>query len=257
MHLHVASMTAKLVPKSLPEYSPGGYCSRYYLSHSTVLFVYLRKWSSSYDEAQLLITLHMLSKIQVACCIAYVSPMWSTSSFLQLSQKFTRNGRLAYFTSKVWLLQNLQDLWCMVYLADCCYLTWNEELLVFYVNNLGNPWIGIYTISMALSSVTCQGEAKDSKRAVNNHQHSWSWRRVRNSHSYLMLVTVVPRTFNGNLKEPWLLWQCLALALPLVSKLSNNKYNDEYYEKDESPGWYRRTSTLISESFSSLCNNDA
>ena len=60
MHLHVASMTAKLVPKSLPEYSPGGYCSRSYLSHSTVLFVYLRKWSSSYDEAQLLITLQFL-----------------------------------------------------------------------------------------------------------------------------------------------------------------------------------------------------
>ena len=145
--------------------------------------------------------------------------MWSTSSFLQLSQKFTSNARLAYFASKVWFVQNLQDLWCMVYLADCCNLTKNEELLLFYVNNLDNPWFGFYAIPMALSSVTCQGKAKDSIRAVNNHQHSWSWGRVRNSQTYLMLVTVVPRTFNGNLKEPWLLKQCLALALPLVSKL--------------------------------------
>ena len=56
MHLHVASMTAKLVPKSLPEYSPGGYCSRSYINHSIVLFDYLIEWCSSYDEAQLLIT---------------------------------------------------------------------------------------------------------------------------------------------------------------------------------------------------------
>lgn len=65
-----------------------------------------------------------------------------------------------------------------------------------------------------------------------------------------MLVSVIPGTFNGNLEEPWLLKQCLALALPLESKLSKDKYNDEYYEKDEIPGWHRRTSPLISESFS-------
>jgi hypothetical protein len=60
-----------------------------------------------------------------------------------------------------------------------------------------------------------------------------------------MLVSVIPGTFNGNLEEPWLLKQCLSLALPLESKLSKDKYNDEYYEKDEIPGWHRRTSPLV------------
>lgn len=45
---------------------------------------------------------------------------------------------------------------------------------------------------------------------------------------------------------------CLALALPLESKLSKDEYNDEYYEKDEIPGWHRRTGPLISESFSTV-----
>ena len=56
MHLHVTSMTAKLVSKSLPEYSPGGPYSRSYTNHSIVLSDNLIEWCSSYDEAQLLIT---------------------------------------------------------------------------------------------------------------------------------------------------------------------------------------------------------
>ena len=50
MHLHVVSITAKLVPKSLPEYSLGSHCSSSYINHSIVLSYHLIEWCSLYDE---------------------------------------------------------------------------------------------------------------------------------------------------------------------------------------------------------------